>query len=210
MKRIAIIISLMTLTMSTFAQNKGEKYIGLSVSASFGKQYANYTTYYNIYNASKPLSTSVMPTCEFAYFPADHFRIAAAIGVPFDVVPDTQYGTNWTYDYSLGVSINPNMAYYVRLADRFYYAPEFGIRYEIGKTSSAFPNLFDDQTPLYYGFSTYLNFLAFEFRVNEKFALNMGVGSVYYTFAKRFGSQFNNSWWQFDFNSATVSALFYL
>ena len=211
MKRLTIIISLVVLSISVFAQKEGEKYLAPSIFTSFGRQYVRYTNYLEHYNASKPLDILVTPSCEFAFFPLDNWRFAFAIGIPFYASPDQEYASGWEYDYIMAVTFNPNVAYYVRLTDHLYYTPEVGIKYEYGKESDSFSSIFSRTTPSYWGITAGVNLFGLEYRVSEKIAISVGISSIYYTFARESGSQYSSSYWQFGINNGTtVSALFYL
>lgn len=212
MKKFALLIGMLVLTMNVFAQNKGDIYIGPSLSASYGKQYAAYYTSYQAYYASKPYDFSLNPSCEFGFFVANNFRLGVALGIPYSAYVDVETEDGWDIDYSLGISINPSMAYYVRLADRLYYTPEIGFKCEVW---TDFPRLqdFTDFENNYFGFSVYANLFDLEFRVNEKLALGVGVGSIYYTHARKLRSAsgiLENSLWYINFNNGMVSVKFYL
>ena len=61
----------------------------------------------------------------------------------------------------------------------------------------------------YRGFSIYANLFGLEYRVSKKFAIGVGVGSIYYTLMKD-DQRYVYEVWQFTFNNANVSAKFYL
>ena len=210
MKRIVLLIGMVFFSLNVVAQKEGEKYLAPSISASFGRQYAHYTNYLEHYNASKPLDISVTPGFEFGYFSADNWRLAFALVFPFYATPQREYDYGWDYNYTMAITVNPNVAYYVRLVDKLYYTPEIGIKFECGRESDDFKGVFDRRTPAYYGIFCYSNLLGLEYRVSEKMAINVGIGAIYYVFAREFGSQYGSSQWQFIFNNSTVSALFYL
>lgn len=210
MKKLALLVGLVAFTITAFAQSKGEMYIAPSISASFGRQYASYFDFTTHYEASRPLDVSVSPYCEYGFFPADNWRIAFALGFPFYATPETEYNNGWDYSYAMAMTFSPNVAYYVRLADKFYYTPEIGVMVEFGRESVDFKGIFDRTTPAYYGVYCYANLLGFEYRVSEKIAIGVGISSIYYLFAREFGSQYRSSQWRFSFNNSTVSVLFYL
>ena len=210
MKKFALLIGIVILSMSVYAQNKGDKYIAPSLAVSFGKQYATYTTSYEAYHASKPYDLSITPSCEFGFFTYDNFRLGLCIGVPFSAYPASQHNDEetWDFDYTLGVAINPNMAYYVRLAEKLYYTPEIGFMFQLWNDFEDIEEIFEPN--LYRSFSVYINLFDLEFRVNEKIAIGVGLGSFYYTHAKELGGKLSNSLWYFNFNNAMASVKFYL
>ena len=211
MKKIVLLIGMVFFSLNIIAQKEGEKYLAPSISASFGRQYAHYTNYLEHYNASKPLDISVTPGFEFGYFSADNWRLAIAVGFPFYASPVREDDYGWDYDFAMEVTVNPSISYYVQLADRLFYTPEVGYRFGIAMESSTFDDIFSFSNSFsYFEHSFYANLLGLEYRVTEKFALGIGVGSIYYTRAKGVNQHYSYRMWQFTFNNSTVSALFYL
>jgi hypothetical protein len=213
MKKSILVVAALFACVVLSAQSKGEKYIAVSVSASFGNE--TIETYDGAYTTSDsgPLTTSVDVMGEFGYFIADNVRLALALGVPYSSTPVTQSGNTWLRRNTLGFQINPNIAYYVRLADNFYYTPEIGFSYQFGSykedmTASTSRNL------NYNGWSIYANILALEFRVSPKLAIGAGVGSVSYVNGKYSMNgaveYFKDGQLRFDLNGASVHLRFYL
>ena len=212
MKRIVLIAIALLGCISLSAQNRGDKYIAGSIGASFGNQNSelydgSYTT-----TANQPLTTSFSVQAEFGYFVADNLRLALALGVPFSSSPTTQSGSTWLKTNTFGIQINPNIAYYVKLADRLYYTPEIGASLEFGSykedmtTSSSYnANLS--------GWDIYANILALEFQVSERFAIGVGIGSVSYGYAKvsdkSSSAYLGNGQFRFNLNDSSVHARFY-
>ena len=213
MKKLLLLSVALFASMTLFAQTKGEKYIAFSAAASFGSE--NVETYDGAYTtkASSPLTTGLSVMGEFGYFIADNFRLALAIGVPFSSTPTSQSGNTWLHRNTVGLTINPNIAYYVKLANNFYYTPEIGFAYQFGSykedmTTSTSVNL------KYSSWSLYANILALEFRVSPKIAVGAGIGSISYSNVKytEKGSPeyIKDGQFKFNFNEAAVHVRFYL
>ena len=209
MKRLVLLIGLIILSINVFAQNKGDKYLAPSLSVTYGNQ--SYSTYFNTvyYQSEKPCDFSLKPSCEFGYFPANNFRLGIGLGLPFSAFPASYY-SDGDVDFALGVSINPNIAYYVRLADRLYYTPEIGFKYELWNWFDYFGSILEFENGLYQTVSVYANLCDLEFRVNEKLAIGVGLGSLYYSYAKSLWDHNSNSLWNFSFTNSSVSVRFYL
>ena len=144
MKKSIIIIFMAIMTTNTFGQNKGEKYLSPSISASFGKQYATYIyNYYNNYSASQPMDITIGQSLEFAYFVVNNWRFAIALYIPFVATPKSESDNKWKYENTLGVFFNPSFAYYVPLSDKFYYTPEIGYRFGFEFDFKGFDDVFD-------------------------------------------------------------------
>ena len=209
MKKSIIIILLAVISMGVFGQDKGEKYLSPSISASFGREYGTYL--YSSYSASQPLSVSIGQSLEFGYFFANDWRFAIALDVPYAAVPKSQDDNGWEFSHAIGIYLNPSFAYYAPLySDKLFYTPEIGVR--LGVQLDYVDNI--NHNGLYYkghyrGFSIYANLFGLEYRVSKKFAIGVGVGSIYYTLMKD-DQRYVYEVWQFTFNNASVSAKFYL
>ena len=213
MKRFVLLAVLLCGSLSLSAQNKGDKYIAGSFGLSFGNQEQELSDGVFSTTASQPLSTTLSLQAEIGYFIADNLRVGLALGVPFNSSPSNQTddGT-WLKTNTLGLEINPSIAYYVKMAENLYYTPEIGGTYEFGfyKEQLTKNNTYNAD---YSGWSLYFNFLALEYRVNEKFALGVGIGTLGYVSAKikdpDSDAFLGTSQFVFNFNSASVSARIY-
>lgn len=211
MKKLLMLLCVFILSMNVMAQNKRDKYLAPSLSVAYGNQsYSSYLFNTAYYYREKPVDFSLNPSCEFGYFPINNFRLGIAVGLPFSAFPAFSYNDNWEIDYALGVSVKPNIAYYVRLADRLYYAPEIGFRYELWNWFDYFGSILEFENGLYQTVSVYVNLFDLEFRVNEKLAIGVGLGSLYYSNAKAIWDHNTNSLWNFNFTNSSVSVRFYL
>lgn len=213
MKRILLIAAILCGTLSVFAQNKGDKYIAGSIGASFGNQEQELSNGTVSTTASQPLSTSLSLQGEIGYFIADNLRVGLALGVPFTSTPSTEDGNgNWLKTKTVGFQINPSIAYYVPLAENLYYTPEVGGAYEIGsyKEQLTTSNTYNAD---YTGWDLYFNFLALEYRVNEKLAIGTAIGALGYVNAKVTDKDteaaLTTSQFQFNLNSGSIHLRFY-
>jgi len=145
---------------SVSAQNKGDKFVGgmlgVGVSSSF---YLNNTP-------STAISCNVAP--EFGFFVANRFKIGGVV------------------DYSLSISegnlishcltVGPNLSYYVRLCDKFYYTPSFEICFLY---AHAYKNHISVDG---FGFGLGLSVVGFEFRPTSHFGMSVNLLSVDYVY----------------------------
>ncbi len=195
MKRIVCILLALTACVSLSAQQRGDKAISAFAGATFSN--APYTL--------------VQAAVGFDYFVADNFRLSFGVGVPFTsatVVDNLKQN-------SVGVYFNPNIAYYVKLTDNFYYTPEIGGGYELGSfkqtytsTSSVLVN------GKYNGYYIYFTPLQIEFKVNPRFAIGVAIGEFYYENYKYKDSSNQivdkSDTFSFMLNAGNVSCRFYL
>lgn len=213
MRRFALVIGLFILTTSAFAQNKFEKYVFVSGNASFGNmKIENSDGYHAAVKSEQPFNTYLGIYAGFGLFVAKNFRLELGIGVPYSKELLSKDGDKWLYDKVVGVNIRPNLAYFVKLADRFYYTPTIGGVFVFGKEEIDVSN-YQSEKYDYRLTGAYANPLAFQFRVSSKFALGVDVGQVYYRRIK-ISHQVSGAYaaanqWLFNFNNISVSALFY-
>ena len=212
MKKIFLFSVAMLIGVASFAQKKGDMYIAGSISADFGTQKSTLSDGSYSTSASQPLSSSFSLGAEYGYFVADNLRLAMALSAPFSWSPEEEVDGKWLNDKASAFAINPNVAYYVRLADRFYYTPEVGVALNFGSLKEELTKSETYTTP-FWGWDVYANLLALEFRVSEKIAIGAVVGGISYgsaiysnkdTDAKLTSNQFN-----FDFNNSSVQFRFY-
>ena len=155
MKRFIIctlaFLSVSALTVS--AQNKGDKYVGgmlgVGVSASFVEDIS-------------ATATNVGIAPEFGYFVADKFKVGAGIG----------YSLNISGATSHALTVCPNVAYYVKLCNNFYYTPTFEIGFAYGHSEGLNG----------VGFGLGLSIAGFEFRPSTHFGLSVNLLSLSYVF----------------------------
>ena len=106
-----------------------------------------------------------------------------------------------------GVRLNPNMGFYFPITDRFCYAPEIGLSYELGLYGDE-GFYFRDYEP-YNIFLAYINVLAFEFRVKEKVGIAVQMGEIGYSFSKILGSRLSTRQFYAYCNTGMITARFY-
>jgi hypothetical protein len=197
MKRIFCILLALTACVSLSAQQRGDKAISAFAGATF----------------SNAPYTSVQVAGEFDYFVADNFRLSFGVGVPFTSTTIGQVGSDKVKSNSFGVYFNPNIAYYVKLADRFYYTPELGGGYELGSYKQKYAStvLVNGK---YNGYYIYFSPLYFEFKVNPRFSIGVAIGEFYYENFKYKDSSNQivdkSDSFSFNLNSGNVCCRFYL
>lgn len=213
MKRIVLIIVATTLSVSLFAQNKGDKYIAGIIGASFGGSFSEVCDGTFTEKESAPSTTSLGLHGELGYFVADNVRLALALGLPYSSTPYSKSGNDWLYSNIMTLSINPNIAYYFKLTDNLYYTPEIGGDYEIGKYKQEMTKTVSLSEKAS-GWTVYAKILAFEFQLSKSFALGFGAGSIRYEYARMYDNDSDGyigaGKYSFSLNSGSISAHFYL
>lgn len=183
MKKLVLFFGIVILSLNVFGQNKGEMYILTDASASFGQVKANGFTHNGsvISTTEKPRNTYLGFDAGFGYFVANNFRLELCLGISYEKQPVGQTGMgSWLFDRYTSYGVCPNLSYYVRLAERFYYVPEIGVNLFMGNYSYAETYYISNKYP-YKGYSLYANLLAFEYRVGPHFGLWAGVGCLRYS-----------------------------
>lgn len=182
MKRTLLICGFLLACLPIMAQNKGEMYLGLATDLSFGTQRT--TTYSGSYSRmeSQPLGFSFGVQAEYAYFVANNLRLGLAVGLPYSSSPlGKDANSIWLYSKTIGFDINPNIAYYVRITDKFFYTPELGFSYGLGSYKEDVSGNIT-YNMIYSNYLVYLHLLAFEFRVSQSFGLGVMVGQLSYSY----------------------------
>ncbi len=148
MKKFYLIVPLMLFSMASFTQTKGEMFIAGTISADFGTQKTTLSDGSYSTSAKQPLSSSFGLGVEYGYFVADNLRLTLAMAVPFSSSPVEEVDGKWLKNTAVAFAINPNLAYYVKLADRFYYTPEVGVSFDFGSRKEQLSKSESYKTPL--------------------------------------------------------------
>ena len=158
------------MVFSASAQQKGEQTLGFNLGYNTGKT----TTKLQV-NDQQSDKMSILGGdnlsvgVEYGYFVANNLRIGGQIG----------YGYTANESKTHSLTIMPNVAYYVRLADNFYYTPNLSLGFGLGTNSK---NEYADESFTMCGFATEFQPLAVEFRPTKKFAMSVSLCSLQYAF----------------------------
>ena len=135
------------------AQKQGEMFVGGIMGVSTASFSADDTDNSNTYFRLAP---------EFGYFVRDKLRIGGSLGYSFAPLEGRT-----THTLTLG----PNIAYYFKLCDRIYYAPEVGLRFAYAS--------FDGVSG--FGLDTEFKLGAFEYCHSGKWGIALNLMSLNYT-----------------------------
>lgn len=171
MKRTLLtIVAIVAMALSASAQQKGEQTLGFNLNYSTGKS----TTKVQINDEQSTAATilggdNLGVGLEYGYFIANNLRVGGQIN----------YGYTADDSKTHSLIIMPNIAYYVRLADNFYYTPNFSIGFGLGTTGA---NDYTNENFTMCGLATELQPLAVEFRPTQQFAMTVSLCSLQYVF----------------------------
>lgn len=207
-------IAFLCASLPTFAQEKGEMYLAGTLDLSVGTQKVVATSG-SVSESSDitPLNTSFSIGAEYAYFAAKNFRLALAASYGLSSEPKEKYNNKW-YRTNVNVfNLNPNIAYYVKIVDKFYYTPEVGVSFGFGKYKSPISEKSTYTCP-YFSWNVYANLIAFEYRVSQHFAMGCGYGNIYYNSVKITDPDDNKNHirentFKFDLGTAGIFARYY-
>lgn len=209
------LLSLMALCCSAvlFAQEKGEMYLGGTLDLSVGTQKTILSSGSISESADNPMTTSFGLGVEYAYFAAKNFRLALSVSYGMSSQPTDKVGNKWYRTNTNLFSINPNIAYYVKIVDKFYYTPEIGVSFGFGNIKSPLTETSTYTSP-YSTWDIYANLIAFEYRVSPHFAMGcgygyMGYGSAKVTDADNKNNNIKNNTFKFDLGTAGIYARYY-
>lgn len=127
MKKFTIVMLLVMLSgiNALFAQSKGDMYVGTMLGMAITQHSEKYD---NTKDKDKPfIKMEIDPG--FHYFIADNFRIGAQMGFALE----SQKYENDTKDKNGSFVIGGVAAYYIQLADHFYFTPELGFYFAHAK-----------------------------------------------------------------------------
>lgn len=214
MKKLFIIIAIAFMSTNVLSQNKGDMYLMIDAFASFGTTKTHITDGLHSINYDTPSQTTLGLGVGYGFFAVNNLRLELCVGIGYESTPTSMinYG-KWLYNKELDAMICPNMSYYVKITDRFYYIPEFGINILIG---SAEIDQSANESSKYtaYGVGVYGYFCAFELRATDKFAFGLNIGSVQYIhiYAPEITKYYDliGNKYGVDFNKVSIIARFYL
>ena len=177
MKKIVLFSIAMLMSVASFAQKKGDMYVAGSFATEFGSYAMSSSADGYATSEKTPFGTSFEIGGDYAYFIADNTRLGLGVSFPLSSSPIEKVNGKWLKDKTTEFEVNPNVAYYVKLADRFYYTPEIGMLYQGGtiKTQLSPSDTESTQVSTWGG---YINLLAFEFQASERIAIGVTVGGV--------------------------------
>ena len=211
MKQLFLFAVAMFVATASFAQEKGDMCISGTISLELGSQTTTVSSGSHSISASQPLSTEFNFAAEYGYFVADNVKVAMALAVPFTSSPTHQLEGSWLADNTAAFTINPNVAYYLRFADRFYYTPEVGVAFSFGSGKSQLTKTETVTTP-FWGWNIYTTLLALEYKVTDNMAIGASVGSlVYGSIISTSDPQVSTavSQFKFDLNNSSLHFRFY-
>ena len=173
MKRaLFTIIAIVAVAFSASAQQKGEQTLGFNLGYNTGKTTTKVQVNDELSNTSSLLGgDNLSAGIEYGYFAADKLRVGFQIGYGYTAADDDAK--------THALTIMPNVAYYVRLAENFYYTPNFSIGFGLGIIEH---NEYPDDNFTMHGLATELQPLAVEFRPTKRFAMSVSLCSLQYTF----------------------------
>jgi hypothetical protein len=170
MKKILLFVVAMLISVASFAQKKGDMYVSGFFSTDLGAYSVNSSDWH-------PFDSSFELGADYGYFLADNLRLGLELSVPFtSSLNEDMVGESYRYNTTI-LSISPNVAYYVKMGETCYYTPEFGVAYQRDNSKTKGTELFESSSHAS-TWGAYLDILAFEFKVSEKFSIGTNVGGI--------------------------------
>ncbi len=165
MKRFIIFIAAVLIAgTGAFAQKKGDMYIGGGVE--FGVNTRNISDIETTVEVKmKTVNFSLSPT--FAYFVINNLRVGGSL------IVDTNFNDYTNEGIFL---LGPEISYYVRIVDNFYYTPEYGVYGGVGLIGTEI----SDYTMGV--FATKLDFAKFEFRPTPRLGFEINLAGLEYKY----------------------------
>lgn len=179
MKKLIICLATICCSILVTAQEKGEMYVGGYLGLNLGSQKTTVSSGSFSESENMPLSSLFSINAEYGYFIAKNFRLSLAVGYSITGEPNDQFNGKWFKTETNLFSVNPNISYYVKLADKFYYTPEIGVTCGWGTIKTPLSSSSTYNTPCT-SLDIYANLTAFEYRVSQHFSLGCTYGYVGY------------------------------
>lgn len=178
MKKIMILLLLCTVSLGTYAQEKGEKFL----NASVGVQVTRAKLYQND-EVKEPSAPDLTLSLSLGIhgFVAKNFRSGLNLGGSF--LKDENIELDCCQKTKT-VLVGPEFAYYVTLCDKFYYVPQLGIYYTHynisvkSNTTGSYQKFGSSPELIYNGFDFVIQPLQFEMRLNKHIGLSMNVFNI--------------------------------
>ncbi len=173
MKKIIFVVAAVLAGQVAFAQSKGDMYVGGGLTFGAGSVSTKMTAGGVSTTDKAPAATTFTISPSFGYFVADNLRVSVSLsyGLESQKSGDTRNNTSTFL-------VGPEVAYYIRLADRLYYTPELGIYG--GVASEAYKTGSVKESVNMGAFGIGLNIVQVEFRPTEKLGFSVNVMGLNY------------------------------
>lgn len=129
-----------------------------------------------------PASTMVSAGAEFGWFFADNWKLGVNIQYALDSNPYEKNNGKWLRQNTNLVFAGPQLAYYLRICDGFFYTPQIAAFGLLGTTKTEAQRSTEIKDVFGYGFELAPG--AFEFRPTSHFAFSVSFLSLGYTHTK--------------------------
>ena len=210
MKKILFLTTAMLISVASFAQKKGDMYVSGFFTADLGA-YASSSSTYGSSSEWYTFDSSFEIGAEYGYFVADNLRLSLGVSFPIQSSPvDEMDGESYKY-ITTTFDIYPSVAYYVKMGEKCNYTPTLGLMYQRDKMKTKGTELYASSSRAS-SWGAYLDILAFEFKVSEKFSIGVIAGSLgayssNYVYTE--DEKYKMNQFLFDFSHGSVDFKFY-
>lgn len=207
MKKTIVAAALLLASVSAFAQSQGDFFVEGTFGLSAGSVKITEKSGDNSNTSKSSLGTDFNIYLGGGYFVMDNLKVGADLGYVLSNEGDTKTPV---------FAIAPNVAYYVELANNFYYVPSFNVNALFGSQTYSATVLGKNvsKSYSYTGLGAALTFLGFEYRFNKSIALGVDFANLYCNSIKLKDKDDNKkstttSTFGVDFGTASVALRFY-
>ncbi len=159
---------------SVSAQKKGEFSIGGIIGISGG--YSGIRSEGN----GTPSSTDFSAGAEFGWFFADNWKLGVSMQYALNSNPYEKSGDSWLRQNTNLVLVGPELAYYLKIRDGFFFTPGVAIFGTIGSVKVETEDIYVSKDVIGYGVELAPG--AFEFRPTPHFAFSVSFLTLGYSF----------------------------
>lgn len=175
MKKLLLISFLVVLSVSLFAQQKGDFVVSGSLSWISKSSKLTYDSSSETYKGDREFR--IIP--EFNYFVADKFSVGLGIGYWLTKERNNNSVDEELFNKTGRFFIQPVAKYYVSLGEKFYYVPTFYIGFAVGKYKEELTDSKTEDMDLA-SFYTGLSLLSFEFKPTDRIGITFRTGDLSY------------------------------
>ena len=193
MKRILILCILCGLSMSAFAQQKGDMYMSLGLGLSCGNSKTTNTTDGNSTTTKTPGAISFNIDPEFGYFIADNWQASLALSYNRTRSHIGNIESTNLYSFTNNFGITPGINYFIKLTDRFYYTPGAYLSLGFGGSSRQTDVNKTEKGAKTTRFCLGVEIAKFEFKAGERYAFTLSLGDICYRTTATKNSETNKS-----------------
>ena len=176
-----MVLAMLVMSVSLSAQKKGEMYIQGSFGLSGGDRNSISTSNGSTTTRKDPLALSFNIAPEFGYFVCDNLKISLSLSYKLQRTPNGNDDDIKLYKFDNDFYITPNVSYYLKITDKFFYTPGVdifvGYGNSVAQTSATEKTKSGSETSFGFRFKI----ASLEYRLSSRLAFTANFGDFNFT-----------------------------